>query len=215
MEQSAFPRGNGFGRGRAWGVGLILLHELRYYSVQSFLTIDSIAMLHVGRIEESVQQVTKAKWLEVRIGTSSSWRATKHVVENARKVIDGLGVGLGTVGVARSKTGRVLEVGTAAGEDAYVGFAVRRLWCGIASSGMWLTSGSTDDLVQHPEDGVGCLSILRTGNAALGIGAVLEGGNVALVGIWGIKGSVCPWIGHVVPRSEVRVSKRRLVEGVE
>jgi hypothetical protein len=156
-------RGNGISRGRAWGVGLILLHELRYYPVQSFLTVDGIAVLHVGRIEESVQQVTKAKWLEVRVGTGSSWRAMKHVVENARKVVDGLGTGLGTVGVARSETGRVLEVGTAASEDTHVGFAVRRLCCGIASSGMWLASGSTNDLVQHSEDGIGGLSILGSG----------------------------------------------------
>jgi hypothetical protein len=75
--------GNGIGRGRTRGVGLILLHELRYYPIQSFLAVDSIAVLHVGRIEESIQQVAKAKRLEVRVGTSASWRSLEHVVKYA------------------------------------------------------------------------------------------------------------------------------------
>jgi hypothetical protein len=74
-------RGNGFCGGRTRGVGLVLLHELWYYPIQSFLTVDSIAMLHVGRMEEIVQQVAKAKRFEVGIGTGASWRSLEHVIE--------------------------------------------------------------------------------------------------------------------------------------
>lgn len=195
---------------------MILLHELRYYPIQSFLAVDGIAVLHVGGIEESIQQVAKAKRLEVGVGASTAWRGVKHVIENAGQIVDGRGAGLGSVGVARSETGssRVLEVGTSAGEDAHIGVAVWRLCCGIASGWLWLASDSTNDLVQHSEYGIRGLTILRRSgrgraarivgggegmaeahrDATLRVGAVLEARELALFRIGGVVRSVCPGI---------------------
>lgn len=173
------------------------------------MTVNGVTVLHVGRVEQVGKDVAKAKGGKGRIGTSAAWRSLEHLVEDVGEVVDVLVLGLRAIGVAGSQTGsgRVLEIGTATGEDSYVRLAIGGLWRALLC-----LYGASQELTEHSKyvwslgmyvlgRRIGITRVVGEGmaeahvDAALGIDLVaVVVVKVALFGVGGVDGSVGPGI---------------------
>lgn len=173
------------------------------------MTVNGVTVLHVGRVEQVGKDVAKAKGGKGRIGTSAAWRSLEHLVEDVGEVVDVLVLGLRAIGVAGSQTGsgRVLEIGTATGEDSYVRLAIGGLWRALLC-----LYGASQELTEHSKyvwslgmyvlgRRIGITRVVGEGmaeahvDAALGIDLVaVVVVKVALFGVGGVNGSIGPGI---------------------